>query len=246
MALHGIEKMNYLFGNRMAMFHKDRTDNYGFTIVELLIAMTITIVLSLGVFSAYQNQQIAQRAQQEVVEMQQNLRAALYIMTNEIRMAGYDPNDTYGAGIINAGDGSSDTNRLIFNFIADTDGVDNSDRDTDGDDTNGMVDSGDGNVDEAGELKYVEYYLYDSSNDTDTAVDDLGRRNGARLDRIAGNIQNLQFVYLDENGAATANIPDIRSIQITITAGPEQANQYNTNIQSRTLTSIVKCRNLGL
>ncbi len=228
------------------MFHKAKTDNYGFTIVELLIAMTITIVLSMGIFSAYQNQQIAQRAQQEVVEMQQNLRAALYIMTNEIRMAGYDPDNTYGAGIINAGNGSDNANRLIFNFIADGDGVDNSDRDTDGDDTNGLVNIGDGNVDEAGELKYIEYYLYDSSNDADTTVDDLGRRNGARLDRIAENVRNLQFIYLDENGAVATTVQDIRSVQITITAGPEEANQYNTNIQNRTLTSIVKCRNLGL
>ncbi len=226
------------------MSSKVKINNLGFTIIEVLVAMAITTIVSVGIFSAYQNQQKAHRAQQQVAEMQQNLRAAFYIMVNEIRMAGFDPDGTNDAGIINAGDGSDSSNRLIFNFIADNDGVDNHDIDSDFDDSNGLVDKGDGNVDEPGELKYIEYYLYDSTDDADTDIDDLGRRNGATMDPIAGNIQNLQFIYLDQNGAATANIQDMRSVQITMTAIPDPSSQFITN--GRTLTSIVKCRNLGL
>jgi len=220
------------------MFNKIKLNNSGFTMIELLIAMVITTILSAGIFSAYQNQQKAQRAQKQVVEMQQSLRFALYLMTNEIRMAGYDPDNIGEVGITNAGDGSNGS-PVTFTSVADNDSIDN---------------DGDGNVDESGELKTIAYDLYDSANDIDITLDDLGRRNGLRLDTVAGNIQSLAFAYLDENrveipfGGATSlpalRLPDIRSVKITITAIPDQPNQINTN--GRTLTRIVKCRNLGL
>ncbi|MDM8539357.1 hypothetical protein QUF70_21595, partial [Desulfobacterales bacterium HSG17] len=220
-----------------------------FTIIELLIAMAITTIVSAGIFSAYQNQQKTHRAQQQIVEMQQNIRAALYFITNEIRMAGYNPNNISGVGITNAGNGSNG-NPLTFTSVADNDCIDN-----DGDST-APDDCTDSNVDEPGELKTIAYDLYDSSNDIDTALDDLGRRNGARLDTIAGNIQGLSFVYFDATrtqipftsvaipAVPASRLTDIRSIRITITAIPEQPSQVITN--GRTLTKIVQCRNLGL
>ena len=216
------------------MFNKDNVNNSGFTLIELLIAMTITAIVSAAVFSTYRSQQNAQLAQKQVADMQQNLRAALYIMTSEIRMVGYDPAGDNGAGIIDAGDGSDYSNRFTFSYFNEDAGSD------DGDNNN------DGNVDEAGEtLQHIEYYLYDSSTDTDTAKDDLGRRSGAKLNAIAGNIQSLGFTYLDVNGNTTADLSEIRSVQMTITAIPE-SQPSDIEIRARTLTTIVKCRNLGL
>ena len=68
----------------------------GFTLIELLIAMTISTIVAAGVVTAYRDQQNTQLAQKQSGEMQQNLRAALYIMTRDIRMAGYDPDGTNG------------------------------------------------------------------------------------------------------------------------------------------------------
>ena len=216
----------------MLLFDKN-CKNSGFTLVELLMAMTITTIVSAGIVGAYRSQQNTQLAQKQSVEMQQNIRAALLIMTSEIRMAGYDPDGTNNAGIVNAGDGSNNLNRLIFTYFnpdAPADGLDN---------------NNDGNIDESGEsLQAVEYYLYDSLGD---GTIDLGRRNGARLDAIAENIQTLQFTYLDGDGNITATLADIRSIQITMVATTD-ANELNytgTN-NTRTLTTNVKCRNLGI
>ncbi|MCP4413686.1 MAG: prepilin-type N-terminal cleavage/methylation domain-containing protein [Gammaproteobacteria bacterium] len=227
--------------NKKSIFYIYGDNDSGFTMVELLIAMFITSIVSAGIFSAYQSQQKAQRAQEQVVEMQQNLRAALYIISNEIRMAGYDPSRSIDAGIINAGNGSDSLNRLIFSYF-------NADAWNDGEDNNNNA-----AIDEPNENQQnIEYYLYDSTNDSDTTVDDLGRRNGSRLDAIAGNIQNLQFAYLDTTGTvmplpiAATNLPDIRSIQITITAIPEPDPKAPDYANGRTLTTIVKCRNLGL
>ena len=206
----------------------------GFTLIELLIAMTISTIVAAGVVTAYRSQQKTQLGQKQTVEMQQNLRAALYIMTREVRMAGYDPDGTNGAGIINAGNGSDNANRLTFTYF-------NADAANDG--TNNDNDAATADADEI--LQSVEYYLYDSVSDADNLVDDLGRRNGARLDAIAGNIQSMQFVYLDNAGAATAILADIRSVQITIVATTD-SNELNYTNGNHTLTTIVKCRNLGI
>ena len=73
---------------------------------------------------------------------------------------------------------------------------------------------------------------------------DLGRRDGARLDAIAENIQTLQFVYLDKDSNPTVAIDDIRAVQITIQVTTD-INERNLNTD-RTLTTTVKFRNLGL
>ncbi|WP_300460940.1 prepilin-type N-terminal cleavage/methylation domain-containing protein [Desulfobacula sp.] len=224
------------------MSHKYNVNNRGFTLVELLIAMTITTIVSAGIFSAYQNQQKAQLAQKQVIEMQQNLRVALYIMTSDIRMAGYDPDGTSGTGIVSAGDGSNGY-PLAFNFLADDDN-----RDNDNDST----------VDEPGEIQYVAYDLYDGYGDGDT---DIGKKvsdaTGAIHQPLAENIKTLQFAYLDEDGAivslppslhqvAALDLPKIKSVQITIEATIDINETDYVKGKNRILTTTVKCRNLGL
>lgn len=75
----------------------------GFSLVELLVAMAITGVVMVVVFKVYTTQQDSYVLQEQVAEMQQNGRTAKYVMTREIRMAGYDPTGLAGAGFISAG-----------------------------------------------------------------------------------------------------------------------------------------------
>jgi type IV pilus assembly protein PilW len=217
----------------MILIDKYKVNNLGFTLIELLMAMAITSIVSAGIFSAFRSQQKAHLAQKQTVEMQQNLRAGLYIMAREIRMAGYDPDGTNGAGIVNDGDGSDDEddNRLIFTYF---------NEDAAGDGNNN--DNDDTTADANETLQAVEYYLYDSLDD---GTIDLGRRNGARLDAIAENISSLEFIYLDEDGDVTADLSDIKFVQITIEATTD-SNEMNYTNGNRTLTTTVKCRNLGL
>ena len=64
---------------------------HGFSLVELLVAMAIAGVVMAAVFKIYKTQQDSYLIQEQMAEMQQNGRTAKYIMTREIRMAGYDP-----------------------------------------------------------------------------------------------------------------------------------------------------------
>jgi type IV pilus assembly protein PilW len=220
----------------------------GFTLIEILLALAISGVVMAGVYSAYYSQQKSYVTQEQVVAMQQNLRAAMYYMEREIRMAGCDPTEDAGAGIQTAGSNS-------IRFTLDIhDGVDN--------DSDGRVDESeeagnvDGDTDDANED--ITYSLADNDGDGDN---DLGRNNNL----IAENIDALDFVYLDANGATTATLANIRSVQITLVARTGRGdpgytnntvyrNQQNTiillaqndNFRRKLLTAEVKCRNLGL
>jgi len=71
---------------------------YGFSLVELLVAMGITAVVMAAVYKIYTTQQDSYVLQEQVAEMQQNGRTAKYVMTREIRMAGYNPTRKLNVG----------------------------------------------------------------------------------------------------------------------------------------------------
>ena len=220
----------------------------GFTLVELLVAMAITGIVAGAIFTAFQSQQKSYITQDQVTEMQQNLRAGMGLMVREIRMAGFDPYGNSGAGITGAAG-----NTLTFTLVADNDGEDN---------------DNDGTTDETGELKEILYDLYDAYAD---GITDLGRQVGsvASTKRAAAeNIDNLEFYYTLEDATQTlapADPNNIRSIQITVLArtGRQDANfsdtkpytrpsgaanwgPYNDSFRRRLLSTTVKCRNMGL
>jgi len=70
----------------------------GFTLVELMVAMAISLVVMGAIFLTFKSQQDSYVIQAQVSAMQQNLRAAMYILTRDVQMAGYYTNfdtDTY-------------------------------------------------------------------------------------------------------------------------------------------------------
>lgn len=200
--------------------------NKGFTLVEVLITLVISGVLMTSVYTAFKAQQDSYLAQDQVAEMQQNIRAGLDIMVHELRMAGYDVDQngtktgTAGITVANPGD-------ITFTFVSDTDGVDNDNADGDNNSSTG--------ADEPGELKTVQYRLYDAYGDGDN---DLGRQVGtAVVGAVAENIDALEFNYLDSSGAVAATLADISSVQISILARAGNPDQKFDNTQTYTTAS---------
>ena len=68
-----------------------KNDPKGMTLIELLVAMAVGMIAMAAIYGTYQGQEKAFVNQQLVIDMQQNVRAAMLLMTREIRMAGYDP-----------------------------------------------------------------------------------------------------------------------------------------------------------
>jgi type IV pilus assembly protein PilW len=72
--------------------------NDGFTLTELMVAMVIAAVVMGAIYSAYISQQKAYAVTESVTEAQQNLRAAMYALESDIRLAGFDPKATKAFG----------------------------------------------------------------------------------------------------------------------------------------------------
>jgi type IV pilus assembly protein PilW len=231
----------------------------GFTLVELLVAIALLGVVMGAIYSIFNSQRKSYLAQEQITEMQQNLRVAMYMMTREIRMAGHDPSRGAGAAIITAA-----ANQIRFTMDitgGEADGVDN--------DGNGAIDEvgeGDGDVTDLNED--IAYLLADADGDGDT---DLVRNDQSignnRL--VAANIEALDFVYLaaDRTTLATpvATPAAIRSIQVSVVARADRGDPGYTNsntyqnqqgddiftaagdsFRRKLLTIELKCRNIGL
>jgi type IV pilus assembly protein PilW len=214
----------------------------GFTLIELLVAMGITSIVMLAVISTYTVQVRSKNTQEALTDMNQAARAVLEIMTSEIRMAGFDPTESAGAGIVTA-----DTGELIFSM----DRVDDKNTSDPDDDTNAP----DGDC--CGPNEQIRFKLKNDA-DNDGVNDDfssgvechLGRETGSGLipalgcggsksglQPLARNIDVLNFVYLDNTGAvistpvAANRLEDIRAIEVTIVAraGTESRGFFSGN-----------------
>jgi prepilin-type N-terminal cleavage/methylation domain-containing protein len=62
----------------------------GVTLIELMVAMTVALVVLGGMYISYRTQQRSYMVQEEVAVMQQNLRAAMFYLQRDIRLAGYN------------------------------------------------------------------------------------------------------------------------------------------------------------
>lgn len=218
----------------------------GFTLVELIITMLLAGIISISIFSAYRAQQRSYMVQDQVTEMQQRVRAGVYLMVKEMRVAGYDPNLANVAGITTA-----DPDELEFTFVSDDDGEDN---------------DGDATVDEPNELKTIKFDTYDAYGD---GTNDIGRTVGGTTRVLIENIDVLEFYYTLEDGTqltnpTSAQHEDIRMVQINIlvraSIPDEEFNNSFTYVfdsgtswtapgdkfRRRLLTSTVQFRNLGL
>lgn len=82
-------------------FSRQQGGSQGFTIIELLIAMVMTAILGGAVLANYVVQERAGTQVRQVAQMQQQLRGAITVMAEDIRLAGYNrepgnPNPEFG------------------------------------------------------------------------------------------------------------------------------------------------------
>lgn len=86
-----------MFMNRLSLH-----DRRGFTLVEVMVALVVAFLVIGAVYASNKVQQQNERIQQQVTQIQQNLRAGMDMISREFRMAGYDPFYTGEYGVTNA------------------------------------------------------------------------------------------------------------------------------------------------
>ncbi len=208
--------------------------NQGFTLVELIITLAMSAIIVSAVYSAYIIQQKTYYTQGQVVEMQQNIRAGLELMSSEIRMAGYG--SAADADVVVA-------NGLQLQIKMDLD--------NDGDclDTNedvtfalaGVDANNDGVIDNI-DIVNNETGVAGSDGKVDAAVA-LTRRPGAgAAQAVSDGIQAIEFFYTLANGAQTllptaAQLDEIQTVQITMLAVANQRDPKYTNAETYTTGS---------
>jgi len=64
----------------------------GVTLIELLVGLVISGIIIAGIYRMFIGQTRAYTVQEQVVEVQQNIRSAMELMLRDVRMAGYTSN----------------------------------------------------------------------------------------------------------------------------------------------------------
>lgn len=215
----------------------------GFTLVEMLIAVAISGILVVAIYTAYVIQQKSYVVQEQVAETQENLRAAMTRLLSEIRQAGCDPEGTADARILEA-------TSTRFHFTADLGGNPVNANMADGiigaaneDITFGMAATVDANGNG----------IADGGGGADWSVTgQLGRDTGGNLQPAAELIDAVEFNYILADGTATnssgvatatqANTPiatlsDIRAVQVSLLARGARPDEKFVNTQTYTTAS---------
>jgi type II secretory pathway pseudopilin PulG len=223
------------------MFPKKKES--GFTLVEILIGVGVSSVLLGALVSTFVIQNKAYKQQGRVIEMQENARAGIEMMTRELILAGYiapasvPTTDVSGESFTdNAADYIEEADAEKIAFVADVD-------------NDGMTET----------VRYIwsgvpgdplrrEVWEWNETNGT------WGGSGGAQP--LAENIQGLLLTYYDENDTELSSTPlnstdraNLRKITIQLTGRARQPDPNypaNSGYRTRTLSSDVSPRNLAI
>ena len=210
--------------------------------VELLVAISISAIIMTAVYAAYNSQNKSYAVQEEVAALQQDLRTAMFYMSNQIREAGCNPTrtDVNRPGIVTAAVDE-------INFTSDI---------------TGATGRPDGKTDDS--YENVTYSLYTADGIQKLGVKSTGT---ATNQPVIENVDALNFVYLNNAipPVPTTVLANIRSVEVTIVVRASQRdpdynddNVYqnrqgdvvlaaqNDHFRRRMLSMRIACRNLGL
>ena len=233
----------------------------GFTLVELALTLLLSAIISATIFIAYLAQNRVYSSQDAVAEMQQNVRAAITMLIDDIRMAGYDINKSGSVGFVH-NETFSNGGGLTENVV-----------------TSGTQISFTADLDEDGTIDEAAEDINGDGNTDITEIEQISYRlNGTNLQRystttgviewqtIAEQIDRIEFRYLDSDGNVAAipgDIDEIVEVQVSILGITDRPDETFTNTQTyttasganwvvndnfrrRLLITSINCRNLGL
>ena len=207
-----------------------RLDKKGLTLIELLVGLVICAIVVAKIYRLFIAQSKTYTVQDQVVEVQQNIRSAMEIMLRDLRMTGFDDDRTPLVNIaqpsIVPGDDSI-TVRYEYNNTAcevrySLMGGTTLNRQ----ETKNGVSTTEAILENVQALNFS----YGLDENDDGAMDD--RDNNAKLD--------------DWVSAATAGSLKVVSVRISLTARPTQTNPDLQSVTPRMLVSAVTFRNLSL
>lgn len=208
--------------------------NSGFTLIELLISMALGSILMALMAGSFWTQMRTSREQQMVVAMQQNLRAAIFIMERDILMAGYD-NDRNNApaATITAANSIQLTFEMVDDDTNTVQTIAYSLFDSDGDGMDDIGRSIDGVLPPAAIAENIEgiEFFYTLANGTQTTMP-----TNAQL----GNIRRVGISILARTAAGTSHLDNRPYFALS----GQKYDPFNDHFVRQLLTANVNCRNM--
>ena len=180
----------------------------GYTLIEVLVALGLSFLTMSAVYSLYVQELKAQRVREHILEMQQQARVVVDLVSREILMAGYDPR-----GVNRDNDPTNDFEGITYDpgklsIKADLNG-------------NGITNDANESID----------FVYDA------AAHILRRNTGGGNQPFGEDIQAFVLDYLDQEGNPTSDSKAIRQVGISVTARTAQPDpQFVKNGGYRTVT----------
>ena len=229
-----------------------RNTQNGFTIIEVMITMVISSVLVTAVYQTFHSQQRSYTMQSEAAAMEQNLRGGLYLLTRELRSAGYNPARAVPTNIGFVTTFPAPNNQFVVNYATDTSTI----AFTSDNNGNGVIDPNSN-----------EQIAYRFNNATKALerFNDTNINPADKWEAVATNIDAVYYAYFDQNNNLTTNPANIRYVEVSLLArmAKQDAKYINTTVYKnkqgvdlcpacvgdhyhrRLLVTTIQIRNLG-
>lgn len=212
------------------MKNRIRRNDKGLTLIELLVGLVICAMVIAGIYRLFISQSRAYTVQEQVVEVQQNIRSAMEVMLRDLRMTAFDDDRTPLVNVAQPalvpGDQSITVRYELENapyevryWLA-------------GGTTLNRQETRNGVSTTETILENVEAlnFTYGVDENEDGAMDDRNA-NGQLDDWVpSGSIGTLKVV----------------SVRVSLSARPTQTSPDVQNVSPRTLVSAITFRNLSL
>ena len=224
------------FLSQMIVIRANRTkDEKGFSLIELLIAIAIASIVITATYGLFINYRRSNTLQTVSTDVQQDLRAAIMLMEQEIRGAGFNPKHVAGLGI----QSGSDATTIIFTSDNDFNGlIAQDDLATAGDELASSPD------------EWITYGYNPATRQlTRSSMQADGTQFGTQIQQtVLDNVAGLTFEYRDEDfqpfvtPVPSASLADIRSVYVRI----QMVRGTSYGDVDRTAETRIYCRNLNL
>jgi type IV pilus assembly protein PilW len=207
-----------------------RLNKKGLTLIELLVGLVICAMVVAGIYRLFVAQSRAYTVQDQVVEVQQNIRTAMEVLLRDLRMTGFDDDRTPAVTIAQPPLVLGDDNitiRYEYNNLASevrywvVNGTLNRQETRNGISTTEPI------LENAEALNFS----YGIDEDEDGAMDDLN---------VAGSRDD------DWVSSAAVGTRKVVAVRVSLTARPSQITPELQSVTPRTLVSAVTFRNLSL
>ncbi len=197
-----------------------------------MVSLVISGIAVIGIYQGFTSITNTNEVHEQVIEMHQNLRVGLQLMTRELRMAGYDPRYLAGAGFLP----TSNSTQADFTMDLDGDGF-----------IETTVSYRYDNINN--ELDRIETITGNAPVNT-SVIQNVDALNFVYLDSLGvvtnnpALISSVQVSLVERT--SDSDFTYTNNEQYFNLQGPPAIFTASDNFHRRLLTTEVKCRNMGL